>query len=140
MPEGQGELKMKADLSDAPEYIRPSSRRSRANAWIIPSIIGTCVSLGLLQVAASAFLGGTVQNLADKDTATRSTPVAEIARPEKPANIDWDSIVDEQANRGLQAQKNTIHDQAKVPSAPTKKKRIQRQQLHPTWRRQCSEL
>lgn len=121
MPEGQGELKMKADLSDAPEHIKPSSRRSRANAWIIPSVIGTCVSLGLLQVAASAFLGGTVHKLADKDAATRSTPVVEITRPENPANIDWDSIVDEQAKSGLQAQTNTFPDQAKVQSAPTKK-------------------
>jgi len=57
---------MKADWNDAPEYIRTSSRRSGANAWIIPGIIGTCISLGLLQVAGSAFLNGTVQSLADK--------------------------------------------------------------------------
>lgn len=120
MPEGQGELKMKADLSDAPEHIRPSSRRSRANAWIIPSVIGTCISLGLLQVAASAFLSETAQSLTNKNTATGPTPVAAISLPEKAAAKNWDRIVDEQAKSSLQAQPYTIPNQAEVPSPSTK--------------------
>lgn len=111
---------MKADWSDAPEHIRPSSRRSSANAWIIPSIIGTCFSLGLLQVAASAFLSGTAQNPTDKNTATKSTPVVEITRPEKAADKNWGRIVDVQAKRSMQAQPNTTPVQAEVPSPTTK--------------------
>jgi hypothetical protein len=38
MPEGQGELRKKADQNDAPEYIQTGSNRSGANAWIIPGI------------------------------------------------------------------------------------------------------
>lgn len=63
MPEGQGELKMKADLSDATEHIKASSRRSGANAWIVPSIIGTCITLGLIEAAGYAFQKGTEQNI-----------------------------------------------------------------------------
>ncbi|NQD96913.1 hypothetical protein HP532_30075, partial [Pseudomonas sp. CrR25] len=86
---------MKADLNDAPEYIRTSTRRSIARTWIIPGILGTCITLGLLQLVGAAFLKGTVQNFVNKNTYSRPAPVAEITRPEPIANKDWDRIVEE---------------------------------------------
>ncbi|WP_147172713.1 hypothetical protein [Pseudomonas sp. SJZ079] len=100
--------------------IRTSSRRSSAKTWIIPSVIGTCITLGLLQVAGTAFLKGTVQNLADKSTHSRPVPVTEITRPEKVISKDWDRIVDEQARRDLQTQSNMAHSQAEMANASTK--------------------
>jgi hypothetical protein len=111
---------MKADRNDAPEYIRTSTRRSIARTWIIPGVIGTCITLGLLQVAGTAFLKGTVQNLAEKNTHSRPVPIAELTRPEKVTSKDWDRIVDEQARRDLQTQSNTAPSQAEMANAPTK--------------------
>lgn len=111
---------MKADWNDAPGYIRTSSRRSSAKTWIIPGVIGTCITLGLLQVAGTAFLKGTVRNLADKNTHSRSVPVAEIKRPEKVTSKDWDRIVEEQARRDRQPQPSTAPSQPEVASAPAK--------------------
>jgi hypothetical protein len=111
---------MKADWNDAPGYIRTSSRRSSARTWIIPGVIGTCITLGLLQVAGTAFLKGTVQNLADKNTHSWPVPVAEMTPAENVTSKDWDRIVDEQARRDLQTQSNKAPSQAEMANAPTK--------------------
>jgi hypothetical protein len=111
---------MNTDWNDAPGYIRKSSHRSSAKTWIIPGVIGTCITLGLLQVAGTAFLKGTVQNLADKNTHSRPVPVAEITRPEKVTSKDWNRIVEEQAQRDLQTQSGTSPSQAKMASPPAK--------------------
>lgn len=111
---------MKADWNDAPEYIRTSSRRSGANAWIIPGIIGTCITLGLLQVAGSAFLNGTVQRLADKSAQTKPVPVAQITRQDPVSEKDWERIVDDQARRDQAAQLYLTPNQTEATSATVK--------------------
>ncbi|MBS7663339.1 hypothetical protein I0D00_15525 [Pseudomonas lalucatii] len=111
---------MKADWNDAPDYIRTNPRRRNAVAWFIPGIIGTCVTLAMLHAAGSAFLKGTVQNLANKNTHSRPAPVAEITRPEPVASKDWDRIVEEQARRDQQAQASPAPGQAEVANAPPK--------------------
>lgn len=111
---------MKADRNDAPEYIRTSSRRSGANTWIIPGIIGTCITLGLLHVAGSAFLGGTAQRLAEKNAQSKPVPIAEITQPEPEANKDWQRIVYEQARSDQKAQLYTTPHQTETTSASAK--------------------
>lgn len=111
---------MNADWNDAPGYIRTNTRRNSAKNWIIPSVIGTCITLGLLQVAGTAYLKGTVQNLADKDMHSTSVPVAEITRPEKLTNKDWDRAVDEQVRRDLRTQSSAPPSQAEIATSPAK--------------------
>lgn len=111
---------MKADRNDAPEYIRTSSRQSGASAWIIPGIIGTCITLGLLQVAGSAFLNGTVQSLAHKSTQAKPAPVAQIPRQDPVSEKDWERIVEDQARRDQGAQLNTTLYQSETASASVK--------------------
>lgn len=111
---------MKADWNDAPEYIRPTSRRSSAKAWIIPGVIGTCITWALLQMVGLAFLKGTAQNLAGRDTHSNPAPAAQITRQEQVAAKDWQRIVDEQAKRDQATEFNTTADQSETSSAPTK--------------------
>jgi hypothetical protein len=111
---------MKADWNDAPEYIKASSHRSGANAWIIPGIIGTCITLGLLQVAGSAFLNGTVQSLTHKSTRAKPAPVAHLTRQDPVTEKDWDRIVDDQAKRDQAAQLKTTPNQIEATNATAK--------------------
>lgn len=111
---------MKADWNDAPDYIKTSSRRSGASAWIIPGIIGTCITLGILQVVGSAFLEGTVHTLADKSSHSKSVPVAQIARQDPTADKNWQRIVEEQARRDQAAQLNIMPHPTEASSASVK--------------------
>lgn len=119
-PRDRERLRVKADWSDAPEYIRTSSRRSAASTWIIPGIIGTCITLGLLQVAGSAFLNGTIQSLADKSSQAKPTSVAHITRQNPVSEKDWERIVNEQARRDQATQLNTTPHQTETTNATTK--------------------
>ncbi|NHC09782.1 hypothetical protein [Stutzerimonas degradans] len=96
---------MKADWNDAPGYLKRP--RKRGAAKLIPALIGTLITLGLLQMASSAFLKGTVQDIVDKRTRPKPTPVAEIRRAEPAATKDWDRVVEEVAARGATPQPHT---------------------------------
>ncbi|KRW59406.1 hypothetical protein [Pseudomonas sp. TTU2014-080ASC] len=96
---------MQADWNDAPSYLQTRANKGRGKAWIIPGIVGTCITLGLLHLAGSAFLKGTVQNLAEKPSPAKPAPIAEITRSEKLPAKDWDRIVEEQARLDAQLQR-----------------------------------
>jgi hypothetical protein len=56
---------MKADRDDAPGYIHRRGWQHVAKVWTIPAIAGTCVTLGLLQLANLMFLNEKAHGLAD---------------------------------------------------------------------------
>ncbi len=95
---------MKADWNDAPEYITRHPRKSRRLAKLIPGLIGTVITLAVLQMAGSAFLQGTAQRIAEKRIQPKPVPVAEISRAEPAPVRDWDSVVEEVAARGATPQ------------------------------------
>ena len=96
---------MKADRTDAPEWLT-SRPRKRGNAGaIIAGVLGTVVTLGALNVAGQAFLQTTVKNLAENRQQPKPKPVAEITRAEPAPNKDWQRIVEEQVRRDAMSQK-----------------------------------
>ncbi|MCQ4269342.1 hypothetical protein NAV28_19160 [Pseudomonas stutzeri] len=101
---------MKADWNDAPGYLKRP--RKRGAAKLIPGLIGILITLGLLQMASSAFLKGTVQDIVDKRTQPKPAPVAEITRAEPAATKDWDRVVEEVAARGAMPQPQSTQPQA----------------------------
>lgn len=111
---------MKADWSDAPEYIRTYRRKRSAVTWVIPGIIGTVIVLGALQVAGSAFLKSTTQSIVEKRTQPKPAPITEITRAEPAATKDWDRVVEEVAARGATPQPQTPQPQAATTDAPPK--------------------
>jgi hypothetical protein len=111
---------MQADWNDAPSYLQTRANKGRSKAWIIPGIIGTCITLALLHLAGSAFLKDTVQNLAEKSTSAKPAPIAQITRSEKLPAKDWDRIVEEQARLDAQAQRQPAQSPASVENAVIK--------------------
>lgn len=114
---------MKADWNDAPEYITRHPRKSRTLARLIPGLIGTVITLAVLQMAGSAFLKGTAQGIAEKRIQPKPTPVAEITRAEPAATKDWDRVVEEVAARGATPQPQSAQPQA-VTGEPTPKQTV----------------
>ncbi|AFM35313.1 MULTISPECIES: hypothetical protein [Stutzerimonas stutzeri subgroup] len=102
---------MKAEWSDAPNYVRRRPRKG-AVAWLIPGLIGTAIMLAALQMASSSFLKGTAQGIADKRIQPKPAPVAEITRAEPAATKNWDRVVEEVAARGATPQPQTAQPQA----------------------------
>lgn len=115
---------MKADWNDAPEYIRRYSRKRGAFAWVIPGVIGTIITLGLLQMAGSAFLKGTMQSLAEKNVQPKSAPVAVIGRAEPAATKDWDKVVEQVAAKGAIPQPNSAQLGAGTAGTPPNKQSV----------------
>lgn len=111
---------MKADWDDAPDYITRHPRKSRRLAKLIPGLIGTLITLAVLQMAGSAFLQGTAQRIAEKRIQPKPTPVAEITRTEPVANKDWDTVVEEVAARGAKPQLQSAQPQAVTAEPPPK--------------------
>lgn len=89
---------MKADLSDAPEWLRAGSKKGGMPA-LFPWILGVCVTLGGMQVANEVFLQKTVKSLEAQQQ--KPIPVAEITRAPavKMTRHEWDRVVEEQAKR-----------------------------------------
>lgn len=89
---------MRADLSDAPEWLRSRSKKGGMPA-LFPWILGVCVTLGGMHVANEAFLQKTVKSLEAQQLKT--VPVAEITRAPavKMTRDEWDKVVEEQAKR-----------------------------------------
>lgn len=114
---------MKADWDDAPDYITRHPRKSRRLAKLIPGLIGTLITLAVLQMAGSAFLQGTAQRIAEKRIQPKPTPVAEITRVEPAATKDWDRVVEEVAARGATPQPQSAQPQA-VTAEPTPKQTV----------------
>jgi len=114
---------MKADWNDAPEYITRHPRKSRRLAKLIPGLIGTVITLAVLQMAGSAFLQGTAQRIAEKRIQPKPTPVAEITRVEPTATKDWDRVVEEVAARGATPQPQSAQAQA-LTAEPTPKQTV----------------
>jgi len=111
---------MKADWNDAPDYITRHPRKSRRLAKLVPGLIGTVITLAVLQMAGSAFLQGTVQRIAEKRIQPKPTPVAEITRAEPAATKDWDRVVEEVAAKGATPQLQTAQPQAVTTETPPK--------------------
>jgi hypothetical protein len=112
---------MKADWNDAPEYITRYPRKSRRLAKLIPGLIGTIITLVVLQMAGSAFLKGTAQNIVEKRTQPKLAPVAEISRAEPATARDWDKVVDEVAARGAMLQPQPAEPQVNPTETPDNK-------------------
>lgn len=105
---------MKADRSDAPEWIRSNTRRKGSLGMLIPGVIGLVVTLGALNIAGQAFLQSNVQKLMEKRQQPRPAPVAEISRSEPAPRKDWDRLVEQQARRDAMSQQS--------PEQPTSSK------------------
>ncbi|QGZ29367.1 hypothetical protein [Stutzerimonas stutzeri] len=112
---------MKADCNDAPEYITRRPRKSRRLAKLIPGLIGTIITLVVLQMAGSAFLKGTVQGIAEKRIQPKPAPVAEITRAEPAATKDWDRLVEEVAASGATPQPQSPQPLAVTTESPSKR-------------------
>lgn len=112
---------MKADWNDAPEYITRHPRKNRTLAKLIPVLIGTLVTLAVLQMAGSAFRKGTAQNIADKRIQPKPTPVAEITREDPVAAKDWDRVVEKVAAKDAAPRPQSISPKTStVEITPTK--------------------
>lgn len=87
---------MKADLDDAPEWLRARQKKGGMPA-LFAWIVGVCVTLGALHVGSQALLQGTLKNLAAQQQ--KPAPVAEISKPrqDKRTETDWQLLVEEQA-------------------------------------------
>ena len=97
---------MKASRDDAPEYLRPSARRSKNATWLVASLLGTGITLGLFYAVGSKLMHGTVDKLANNHR-PQPAPIAEITRAAPPEK-DWDKIVNDVASRsGSAAQPQT---------------------------------
>lgn len=95
---------MKADRTDAPEWLTSRPRKRGSAGAIIAGVLGTVVTLGALNVAGQAFLQTTVKNLADNRQQPKPKPVAEITRAEPAPSKDWQRIVEEQVRRDAMSQ------------------------------------
>lgn len=115
---------MKADWNDAPEYITRHARKRRRLAKLIPGLIGTIVTLVVLQMAGSAFLKGTVQSIAEKRAHPKPAPVAEISRAEPAPVRDWDSVVEEVAARGATPQPQPSQPRSGTADMPVNKQNV----------------
>ncbi|MFZ6049395.1 hypothetical protein ACFW0H_25140 [Pseudomonas sp. CR3202] len=60
---------MEADMDDAPSYIHRRGWQHIARVWTIPAIAGTCVTLGLLQLANFRLFNEKAHGLADRQAA-----------------------------------------------------------------------
>lgn len=91
---------MNADWRDAPDYFQ-TRRRKNGVASVIPWLIGTVITLIALHALSTAILGAAVENLSSTKPTTEPAPIAEIYRPQPMAKsaIDWDQVVNEQAQR-----------------------------------------
>ncbi len=96
---------MRADRSDAPEYITRVAPNRSVAGWLVAGLIGTASTLGLLQIAGLA--------LQDTIAPNRTAPVvsqpgpaagAHIARPASAPAKDWDSIVEALASTRAEPQ------------------------------------
>ncbi|MBS68049.1 MAG: hypothetical protein CMK98_06810 [Pseudomonas sp.] len=110
---------MKAEWSDAPNYVRKRSRKG-AVAWLIPGLIGTVIMLAALQMVSSAFLKGTAQGIADRRIQPKPAPVAEITRAEPAATKDWNRVVEEVAARGATPKPQSSQPKAVTSEQPPK--------------------
>lgn len=115
---------MKADWNDAPDYITRHPRKSRTLAKLIPGLIGTVITLAVLQMAGSAFLQGTAHSIAEKRVQPKPTPVAEISRTEPAAAKDWDKVVEQVAARGTTPQPQSTPPQANATAMPPAKQTV----------------
>lgn len=88
---------MKADRDDAPNYVRPSARRSNMTTWVVASFLGSAFTVGLLYTLSSLYVQGKIDRLANNPK-PKPAPVAEITRS-APAEKDWDKIVEDVARR-----------------------------------------
>jgi hypothetical protein len=113
---GKEKMTMKADLSDAPEYLKAKHNKKARIPTLFAWLVGVCITLGVLHVGGQAFMQGTLKNLAAKQQ--KPAPIAEISRPsqERSTSQDWDKIAEEQARRDAVAQPQ----EAKTTVAPTK--------------------
>ena len=111
---------MKADWNDAPDHVTSQPRKSRRLAKLIPGLIGTVITLAVLQMAGSAFLQGTAQRIAEKRIQTKPAPVAEITRAEPAASKDWDRVVEEVAARGATRRTQSAQPHADTAAPPPK--------------------
>lgn len=115
---------MKADWNDAPDYITRHPRKSRRLEKLIPGLIGTVITLAVLQMAGSAFLQGTAQSIAEKRIQSKPASVAEISRAEPAATKDWDRVVEEVAARGATPQQQSTQRQARTAEQPPAKQTV----------------
>lgn len=97
---------MKADRNDAPRVHQNEPPPERCQCMDHPGVVGTCVTLELLQVAGSAFLGGTFQSLAKSTQAAKTSPAAQITRQDS-VSENWERILGEQNRRDQTAQMYT---------------------------------
>lgn len=113
---------MKADRDDAPEWFRSDTRKRSSLAMLIPGLIGTGITLGALYFGGQALMKGTVQELAERRTTPKPTPVAEITRAEPAPRKDWDRIVEQQARRDAMSQQQP--EQPNGSDSPAAKQNI----------------
>ncbi len=109
---------MKADRDDAPSYTRQSARRSNRATWVVASLMGSAVTVGLLYTLSSLYMQGKIDRLANTPR-LKPAPVAEITRS-APAEKDWDKIVEDVARRSNAASEDQPRqEEAQQPAKQT---------------------
>lgn len=90
---------MKADREDSPSYLREGDFKQSVRIWGIPTLLGTCIALGLLQAGSSLLLKNTIQSLAHPPR-QQSAPAATINYSAPINDQDkWHLVVEEQLHR-----------------------------------------
>lgn len=93
---------MRAELDDAPDYFL-ARRKKNGIASVVHWLAGTVISLGILYIFSNLVLGQAVKNLSSQKTTLtpKAEAIGEIYRPkpEAKSEIDWDSVVQEKAQR-----------------------------------------
>lgn len=109
---------MKADMDDAPEYLRPTGRRSNRLTWVIASLLGTGITVGALHTLGSTYLQSTVNNLANHQR-PKSISIAEVTRPASIPEKNWHKVVEERARRDAMSHQSKQGNSAESPPKQT---------------------
>jgi hypothetical protein len=105
---------MKADLNDAPEWIKSKSRKRASMALAIPLVIGAVIAAGAFYVNSQSALLSHLKNLAQSNQQPAPIPIAEIHQTEP--ETDWDKVVEQQAHRDAILQQKTEQPEDSEPT------------------------
>lgn len=105
---------MKADMDDMPEYLRTTGRKSNQMTWVIASLLGTGITLGMLHILSSEYMQGTGNSLAHHQR-SKPIPSVEVTRAESTPEKDWDRIVEERARQD--AMPNQIEKENRIKTS-----------------------
>lgn len=101
---------MKAEWDDAPEWINSRHKRSAA-ALLLPGLIGTCITVGVLYFGSQALSKGSVQPIVETRQPPMPVPMAEITQAKPAANKDWGNVVNQMVSRHIETEQPRATEQ-----------------------------